>query len=321
MLTNFGAMQSSSFQIAFDWGPGFINNLQAQAAIRRGADQWARRINSKASILLRFDTDPALGPGRGSASTSYLQVTYPVFRNALISAQAAETGDATTRMIPEQLQQIRADGTRTVTDVFLTKSNAKALGFQNVDAMIGGPDATITFSPSGYDFDNSDGVTPGMADLESGTAHEVGHALGFTSAMDGLNPQPLPTVAAVALDVFRFESGTPNDPATVQQFATFPRSLRPGQAVNFDVISRALPLATGLAGDGTQAGHWKQNVPPQLPIGTMVGLFNTLALNPVVENDLRAIDAIGYDVSFPDDPRPPSDGISRVAINKLIVDP
>ena len=62
-------------------------------------------------------------------------------------------------------------------------ANAKALGIVPGDAP--GIDATITFNSSvSFDFDPSDGITPGTTDIIGVATHEIGHAMGFVSGVD-----------------------------------------------------------------------------------------------------------------------------------------
>ena len=183
-----------------------------------------------------------------------------------------------------------------------TKANLKAMGFAGLDGAFGANDANITFSSSfAFDFDNSNGVTAGQLDFETVAAHEIGHALGFISGVDdvdflvGLGAAA--PVDVFPLDLFRFEEGTANDPATAANFATFPRSMTSNTAANTDDIAHEWRMSTGSdSGDGRQASHWRDD----LLGGSLVGVMDPTLSAGVVElvalPDLRALDVIGYEI-------------------------
>ena len=193
-------------------------------------------------------------------------------------------------------------------NISLHKANAKALGFPNLDIDFGPNDATITFnSDFSFDYDNGDGVTSGQIDFETVAAHEIGHALGFSSEVDRIDvlldmSQTSDTISPRTVDLFRFEDNTANDPDTALDFTTAQRFLQTGGTPIFDeVIEVGISgiealLSTGAeTGDGRQAGHWKDNnitgnllgiMDPTLPTGTVV---------PITLADVRVLDLVGFD--------------------------
>jgi len=170
----------------------------------------------------------------------------------------------------------------------------------------GGADSTITFNQAlTFDFDNSDGVTAGAIDFESVAAHEIGHALGFTSVVNSINAFPALTFASPhALDLFRFPSAGPNNLDDAAAFTTASRSLIPGVDSSIDTLDDQWRLSTGLTNptypgtDGRQASHWKDSTFTGTTLGTMDPTLSSGVSFHLTRADLRALDLIGYDIEL-----------------------
>jgi hypothetical protein len=291
------------FTIVINPTPALAGNAAALAAFYRAANQWVARIADPITVNISADLAP-LGPGIiGSASSVLLQAGYNVIRNQMV-ADAADEGadDAIVASVPTAatFTGIIPSGSSFTGNLVASKANLKALGFDSsgLDLAAGTTtDAFITFSNAfSFDFDNSNGVGPGLTDFETVAAHEIGHALGFFSVVDevdagatGIDPNPF--------DLFRFENGTANDPATVADFATFARSLTANTASNFDDIMNAFRLSTGVnTGDGRQASHWRDDALSGITIGIMDPTLAAGVATPVQITDLRVLDLIGYEI-------------------------
>jgi hypothetical protein len=187
-------------------------------------------------------------------------------------------------------------GGYSIAGISASRANWLALGY----SVPAGSDATITFNSTfSFDYDNSDGISPGTMDFETVAAHEIGHALGFSSDVDRADYYMFAgTPGALiprTLDLYRFRSAA-NNPASAADFSTFSRSIEPGVAANTDQIfvtygPAEVSMATGVYnGDGRQASHWKDNL--------ALGLMDpTLAYQEAVAisgNDLVAMDLIGW---------------------------
>ena len=155
-----------------------------------------------------------------------------------------------------------------------------------------------------FDFDPSNGVS-GM-DFQSVVVHEVGHALGFTSAVD------FRTNDIEVLDIFRFQNtdGTGDyNPDTEVEFGTTARTVdfnNLNDDVNSDLISAEYRMEDG---SPWQASHFRQSV--SAIMDPTIAFGQTFLPNFFRTPDLNMFDAIGYD--FPAIPPPsvppfPDDG-------------
>lgn len=299
--------QTGGFRIEINAGTALNANPAAVAAFERAAAQYEALITDDA--VIRIDANLAdLAPNvLGSASTRIFSLGFDTLRNAVVNDAAGESDDAIVGFLPTQAQSSFATPTGFGVSGSLgaTSSTLRALGFTD-DALGTAADATISFSTGfNFDFDNSDGVTPGLIDFETVAAHEIGHALGIISAVDAvdvaLNNNVTSNVTPQLFDLFRFEDGSGDDPLTAEDFTDSVRSLVPGSD---DVFDQVLPgfgdleseLATGVFnGDGFQASHFAPNSGNVL----QPALSSGVAL-PVGVNELRVLDLIGFDIVIPE---------------------
>jgi hypothetical protein len=183
--------------------------------------------------------------------------------------------------------------------VFVSSPLLRALGalpadFANDPNPIPAP--RIAFNSAfGFDFDPSDGITGDRTDFDAVAVHEMGHVLGFDSAVGDLELDPSSPLGVTLWDLFRFRPGTAN----LNNFSTAQRILSSGGTqVQFNggpelELSTGRPDGTG--GDSKQAAHWKDD---ELNGGTFIGIMDPTIRRDTREvmqaNDQAAIDAFGY---------------------------
>ena len=145
-----------------------------------------------------------------------------------------------------------------------------------------------------FDFDPHDGIRPKRLDFNAAALHEMGHALGFFSGVGLQEIYPnAPPQTPEMLDVFRFRPGV-----TTATFATAPRILSSGGEQVFFNGGPELPFSTGrvdsTGGDGWQAGHWKDYLITGRYLGIMNPIFNYSQSYKLTDNDLAALELVGY---------------------------
>src|SRR5215831_8346930 len=194
-------------------------NAAATAAFNRAAQNWEDLIKSPITIYIDVDfgtTDfgqawpPNVLGATGSPSTGF---AYQSVRTNL-NAEATAEGNATKQAIFNALpaNTVPTDlGDASAVDVY--DAIARAIGLLPATAQPTDSAAHIAFnSGNTFDFDPTDGITPGAIDFDAVATHEIGHALGFDS--DAGENIAKPTV----WDFYRFRTGTTS--------ATFPTAQR-----------------------------------------------------------------------------------------------
>lgn len=173
-------------------------------------------------------------------------------------------------------------------DVILNTANAKALGLYNNNT---GFDASISFNSTGYtwDFDGSNGIDSNAYDFVGIAAHEIGHALGFTSRVDYIDyaVDSAFNDSATTLDLFRYSTASKALGAIDTTVGA------DGKYFSIDGgVTSIAAFSTGITyGDGRQASHWKDD----LGIGIMDPTTTNGELVQITNNDAQALDVIGWD--------------------------
>lgn len=311
---------TGQMNIEFRVGPSLANNPAVLAAFNQAAALWEAIYHDPITVVLDIDF-PSLGGGvLGQTFSETDTMGYDAVRQLMINDASAN--EAIVNQIPTfaQLQTTLPAGWTVSPMMKVNRANLLAMGVPRnqlgfTPSMFDpttGVDGNIEFnSDFPFDFDPSDGITPGTYDFVGVAAHEIGHALGFVSAADDVD-FTLPQTGEVMLnplDLFRLAPG-----AGATNFTTSPRILDPTVAnqVFYDggIYNRAdvtiapltvgdIPLSTGnFNGDGNQASHWKDN--GLLGIMAEIGLLDpnigTDQIGLITSADVRAFDLMGYDV-------------------------
>jgi hypothetical protein len=287
---------------------GLAGNPAALAAFNRAGKAWSSQFSNNMTVNIAAGLSGGFGDPNhiGHASSVKFQANYDFFRGKIIAAAAGEPDDTIVAALPTlaQFNKTLPAGITFSGKFSATKANFKALGYMDLidlDAVYGATDATITFNSAfAFDYDNSNGVSPGTIDFETVAAHEIGHALGFISGVDGVDLMKhagtTGEMLITPLDLFRFRDGVAGkDPTTVAEFTNFPRFLDTGGVAIIDDLKVETSLGTGThTGDGDEASHWKNDDLSGQLLGVMDGSIYGGQIHPITAADIRALDLIGY---------------------------
>ncbi len=354
LLCAAGPAQAATF-VLNDVG-GRVAGTPAERGFRAAAAFWSSVLTNDVTIRLDIDFR-SLAPGvlgsTGSNSGSLLvQNAYyglATTGNSALDAQAvanlsplgaSQFGPGIYALTPvtsayvDPVNRIGVDTTKTWLDndggannvvLDVNTANMRALGFDFDDDgndLTNVTDGSITFSSDfAFDFDPTDGITPGSFDFIGVAIHEIGHALGFVSGIDtydvvGRDNGPLsgPFEAGAfgtadigefrvfsMLDLFRYSADGVLD-LSVGTDSYF--SLDGGAS---QLFGNSLFSTGAYNGNGDQASHWLDSNyfvgTPGCPIGdTPLGImdptFAPCEAGAIRALDLAAFDAMGWNINF-----------------------
>ncbi len=274
------AVSFSFAQIAGDT----LSDVQAQA-FAAAAAAWSAVLTDPVAVSIGIgfrDLGTGAGGGAvlGATRPGFGTVSYAGFAGAL-AADARSSTDQAAAHLPATGPSPR---------ITLTTAEARALGFAAPVATDGSiefsSNSQVTFATTRMD------LQAGRYDLIGTATHEIGHLLGFDSALD------TGSATRTALDAFRYAGlGAPG-------FAA-------GQAAYFSVDGGATSLASfSVGGSGQyQASHWLQ--------GTG-GLMDPAVLDGVEKDitplDVVALDTVGWDATVAE---PPSGAVLLAGLGLL----
>ncbi|HVU85765.1 MAG TPA: NF038122 family metalloprotease [Pirellulales bacterium] len=287
----------------------------ARAALQQAAAAWAAVIHTPVTITIDVSFAHGLPTDvLGDTLPVFASLDYDQVRSAMIANEQSD--DQFLSLLPtfSQLQTTFPDNTYTLnSSMQVARSEALALGFSpnvlptQVSKVDGKTpvDATMEFSLDfPFDFTNSDGTTAGDVDFTAVATHEIGHALGFDSAVDDI-VGGVKQVSMTPLDMFRLAPGQgatnfTNAPRLLESTAVGTQVFYDGG--EFDNPSLMVPGST--AGDiplstGTdfQASHWEYR--GDLSSTTPIGIMDPVILNGehIQQTDIRAMELLGWNTS------------------------
>ena len=312
------SVSSAQAQLTFNLIPASGMSSQAITGFQEAADRWSNVFNDNITINLNIDFATLSGTTLASAGSTKQSYSYSSFTSALGSdvssandsqATGALPGGSTFDMLINRTTNspygagsatpyFDTDGDDNNFTIRSTTANAKALGLLSGTAS--GSDANISFNNTlSWDFDPSDGITSGTYDFVGIAAHEIGHAMGFTSGVSILDNNSPPVngpfsdhqfVYVSPLDMFRFSAQSIDGAAGTIDWTADTRA-------KYFSIDQGLTNLGGFStgknfGDGRQASHWKDS----LGLGIFDPTSGSGELLQITSLDIQAFDVIGYDL-------------------------
>ncbi|HEX8297756.1 MAG TPA: NF038122 family metalloprotease [Rubricoccaceae bacterium] len=317
----------TGFRILIRATDQLLERPAALLAFRRAAARWESIIQSNVTTVMDLDYGPnrfgtPYGTGiLGSTNSAQTFVGTGIGSQQIRDAIAARQVDAALLAlvnaipVPTPSTISGEAGTTPLGQAIGGLVPLQALGFRPAVTSTSagfGTVANIGFNSAfAYDFNPRDGISAGQTDFEAVAVHEIGHALGFTSAIGGAtvgNPYFTPW------DLYRVrpEAVTPGEPYTdgagwevtrriITPGPTIDGSLPGNQVMFVGDTEYELSTATGsrTGGDSQQASHWRADEyrsGPDRYIGIMDPTLAAGDREEITAADIRALELFGFSV-------------------------
>jgi len=288
-------------------GSNLLAQPDAYAAFQNAAGVWDQIFSDPITVTINADLSTNFPSNNIIGSTSAVMLTagYAAIEGAMAAESTGQPAKAIMASLPtaSQLSVQLPSGFSLTGNIAATKADLKALGFTGLDTQFGASDATMTFN-SNFNFYYGTGTfQSNQIDFESVAIHEIGHALGFMSAVDtideDLHASTPGAIDLMPLDLYRFAST--DLPTDASSFTNNTRDLLTGGTSVFSDTQVNYLLSTGaFTGDGNQASHWKDDDITGQYIGIMDPTLAYHTTAPVTSADIRALELIGFDVAAPE---------------------
>lgn len=298
-----------------------MGNAQADAAFSAATGLWSSILLDNVTVNLQIGFQSFSAGVLAATTNNFTNYTYTQLRNALIN-DATSTDDTTAvAFLPSgtgvsmllnytsnspngsgsSTAYVDNDGDANNTTAHISNANARALGLLGASSAV---DGSIDFNSTGgftWDYDPSDGITPGTYDFVGIMAHEIGHLLGFVSGVDILDTNS--TTTFFADNVFTYRSVLDLYRYSAASFASGVNDWTAGASAKYFSINGGTTslgtFSTGTVhGDGRQASHWQDN----LGIGIMDPTAAAGENLHISGLDIRALDVIGWNITTVPEP-------------------
>lgn len=275
-------------------------------AIKRAGTMWSDKFSDPVTIKINVDWQKeeffmsesilaSVQIGRTTAPTTMV-------RDSLL---AEADGGEYSLLSSLPLAMPVSHSTSSMSNISLTLANAKALGITPAndphfgEALANNADAHISFNVKHHRryFYDQGLVENDKYDFTGIAAHEIGHALGFTSIVDVQAMNPGVLLNPMLLDVFRFPGMVSNPSLT---FDT--RQTNPAYAQYYDeILTHAAfgsgydlydPIHCGLSTSRCSASHWGDSS------GNLMTSASAGKSIVIESDDIHAISRMGVDTAW-----------------------